>query len=90
MVTKQGFHSRVHLYDDLTISLFHFHFPFPVSIVSNFPPLFNGVDLNLFVPLDHHGSIPVFHTTNMYAYTNFSLTNLNQACACCGQLQAHI
>ena len=39
MATKQGFHSRVHLYDDLTISVFHFHFPFPVSIsaVSNCP-----------------------------------------------------
>ena len=25
MATKQGFYSRVHLYDDLTISVIHFH-----------------------------------------------------------------
>ena len=39
MATEQGFYSRVHLYDNLTISVFHFHFPFPVfiSTVSNFP-----------------------------------------------------
>ena len=39
MATKQGFYPRVHLYDDLTISVFHFHSPFPVSIstVSNCP-----------------------------------------------------
>ena len=39
MATKQGFYSRVHLYDDLTISVFHFHFLFPVSTstVSNCP-----------------------------------------------------
>ena len=39
MATIQGFYSRVHLYDDLTISVFHFHFLFPVSIstVSNCP-----------------------------------------------------
>ena len=38
MATKQGFHSRVHLYDNLTVSVFHFHFPFLVSIstVSNY------------------------------------------------------
>ena len=29
MTTKQG---RVHSYDDLTISVFHFHFTFQVSI----------------------------------------------------------
>ena len=28
MVTKQGFYSRIHLYDDLTIFVFHFHFRF--------------------------------------------------------------
>ena len=44
VVTKQGFHSRVHLYyDDLTIFVFHFHFPFPVSssTVSNCPTEIN-------------------------------------------------
>ena len=36
MATKQGFYSKVHLYDDLTISVFHFHFPFLVSISTVF------------------------------------------------------
>ena len=30
MATKQGFYSRVHLHDDLTISIFRFRFPFPL------------------------------------------------------------
>ena len=39
MATKQGFYSRVHLYDNFTISVFQFHFLFPISIstVSNYP-----------------------------------------------------
>ena len=36
MATKQGFYSRVHLYDDLTISIFHFPFPVSILTVSNY------------------------------------------------------
>ena len=37
MATKQGFHSRVRLYNDLTISVFHFPVPVSISTVSNCP-----------------------------------------------------
>ena len=33
--TKQGFHSRIHLYDNLTISVFHFWFPFPLFPIAH-------------------------------------------------------
>ena len=42
MATKLEFYSRIHLYDNLTVSVFHFHFPFLVSIstVSNCPTVY--------------------------------------------------
>ena len=43
MATVQGFYSRVHLYDDLTISVFHFPFPVSITTVSNCPNKTGGI-----------------------------------------------